>query len=244
MKIWPPCRTLGCYTWNMAFDKFFKAFVFIMTPLILAWSYWNFPVLANPFYVFGSSAAVSYVWAWSMPSLLFSSIKRKPNWNDIRHDRIAKNMYLIISRILWMALVTGVMEYLFVKFESSPIDFYEFVSFIGGLLSVFRRVQANVSSIILHLVMKVRGINPERFILPLTMQQAGRGALVCQHCSHRMARHRTGSGGFAGRSVSLMEISSIGEPKQERTVSELEQSLKEAERAIFYIAEEISNKKT
>lgn len=231
---------MGCYTWQMAFNKLFKVFVFVMTPIILAWSYWTFPILSNPFYVFGSSAIVSYVWAWAMPSLLFSSIKRKPNWNDIRHDRVAKNMYLLISRILWVLLVTGVMEYLFVKFSSSAIDFYEFVSFIGGLGSVFRRIQANVSSIILYLVMKIRHISPDRHILPLTMQQAGRGALVCQHCNHRMSRHRVG--GF-GKSISLMEISSIGEPKQERSVAELEQSLKEAERAIFYIAEEIRNKK-
>ena len=233
---------MGCYTWKMAFDKFFRAFVFVLTPVLLAWSYWHFPILSNLFYVFGSSVVVSFVWAWSMPSLLFSSIARKPNWNDIYHDRVARQMYMIISRILWTILVTGVMEYLFLKFESSTIDIYEFVSFVGGLGSVFQRVQTNVSYIILYIVMKVRGIDPDRHVLPLTLQNAGRGSLVCQHCNYRMHNHAESSG-FGKRSVSLVEISSIPAPKQERSVVELEQSLKEAERAIFFIADEIRNKK-
>lgn len=154
---------LGILSWQGLFKCFGTLILMTCTPIALAYYYWFYEVLQEWWFVAGSGFLVSNIWAYFMPFMLTQSLKRKPTIEDLDEHPRAKRAITVAMHAVLVCLVTAFIEYFYTKYQNTPLSLVELLVVISGLTSLFRRLQINLSSFVLNVIMRLYKINPKRW---------------------------------------------------------------------------------
>lgn len=186
------------------FLKFVGMFILITcTPVALATYYWLYPDLQQWWFVSGSGLIVSNIWAYFMPFMLTQSLKRKPTIDDLDEHPRAKKAINGVMHVVLVCLVTAFIEYFYSKYQNTALSLVELLVAVSGLTSLFRRLQINLASFVLGIIMKLYKINPRRW-----KQGGGRTVVIFQTpelcgASGSVEMRRMGSTHFSGLGAAM-----------------------------------------